>query len=123
MGSADGNPSIGVPGAPGLAKAAQLGHSVAEMRWGKVGSCRGYSGCAVSGEGKQECAHSQSSSLLQVADQLCAKYSKEYGKLCRTNQIGTVNDRVMHCWNSCSQLELAEQTRLLWLSAPFSCGQ
>jgi len=32
--------------------------------------------------------------LLQVADQLCAKYSKEYGKLCRTNQIGTVNDRV-----------------------------
>lgn len=34
--------------------------------------------------------------LLQVADQLCAKYSKEYGKLCRTNQIGTVNDRVMN---------------------------
>eukprot|EP00069_Balaena_mysticetus_P007626 bmy_19153T0 len=31
-----------------------------------------------------------------VADQLCAKYSKEYGKLCRTNQIGTVNDRLMH---------------------------
>ena len=33
---------------------------------------------------------------LYVADQLCAKYSKEYGKLCRTNQIGTVNDRVMN---------------------------
>lgn len=32
--------------------------------------------------------------LFQVSDQLCAKYSKEYGKLCRTNQIGTVNDRV-----------------------------
>lgn len=37
--------------------------------------------------------------LLQVADQLCAKYSKEYGKLCRTNQIGTVNDRVMNWWS------------------------
>ncbi|VCW97264.1 unnamed protein product [Gulo gulo] len=35
-------------------------------------------------------------STLPVADQLCAKYSKEYGKLCRTNQIGTVNDRLMH---------------------------
>ncbi|KAH0619743.1 hypothetical protein JD844_000689 [Phrynosoma platyrhinos] len=35
-------------------------------------------------------------SLCQVADQLCAKYSKEYGKLCRSNQIGTVNDRLMH---------------------------
>uniref|UniRef100_K7GG87 IST1 homolog n=1 Tax=Pelodiscus sinensis TaxID=13735 RepID=K7GG87_PELSI len=34
--------------------------------------------------------------LKIVADQLCAKYSKEYGKLCRTNQIGTVNDRLMH---------------------------
>lgn len=32
--------------------------------------------------------------VSQVSDQLCAKYSKEYGKLCRTNQIGTVNDRV-----------------------------
>lgn len=32
--------------------------------------------------------------FCQVSDQLCAKYSKEYGKLCRTNQIGTVNDRV-----------------------------
>ena len=32
--------------------------------------------------------------IIQVSDQLCAKYSKEYGKLCRTNQIGTVNDRV-----------------------------
>ncbi|XP_028595648.2 IST1 homolog isoform X2 [Podarcis muralis] len=34
--------------------------------------------------------------LKMVADQLCAKYSKEYGKLCRSNQIGTVNDRLMH---------------------------
>ncbi|CAN9507149.1 unnamed protein product [Ophioblennius macclurei] len=34
--------------------------------------------------------------LKIVSDQLCAKYSKEYGKLCRTNQIGTVNDRLMH---------------------------
>lgn len=34
--------------------------------------------------------------LKAVSDQLCAKYSKEYGKLCRTNQIGTVNDRMMH---------------------------
>lgn len=33
--------------------------------------------------------------FIQVSDQLCAKYSKEYGKLCRTNQIGTVNDRVL----------------------------
>ncbi|KAK6294650.1 hypothetical protein J4Q44_G00354800 [Coregonus suidteri] len=33
---------------------------------------------------------------IVVSDQLCAKYSKEYGKLCRTNQIGTVNDRLMH---------------------------
>lgn len=40
--------------------------------------------------------------LLQVADQLCAKYSKEYGKLCRTNQIGTVNDRVISWWSSWS---------------------
>lgn len=35
------------------------------------------------------------SELKIVADQLCAKYSKEYGKLCRTNQIGTVNERLM----------------------------
>lgn len=57
MGSADGDPSVGVPGASGMAKAAQLGHSVAEMRviwggqlqglqqmctmwWGKTGLCR-----------------------------------------------------------------------------------
>ena len=66
---------------------------------------------------------SRVSPFLQVADQLCAKYSKEYGKLCRTNQIGTVNDRVMYWWNSCSQLELPEQTCMLWLSASFSCGQ
>ncbi|XP_019935740.1 IST1 homolog isoform X1 [Paralichthys olivaceus] len=36
------------------------------------------------------------SELKIVSEQLCAKYSKEYGKLCRTNQIGTVNDRLMH---------------------------
>lgn len=37
MGSADGDPSIGVRGASGAAKAAQLGLSVAEMRviWGR----------------------------------------------------------------------------------------
>lgn len=57
--------------------------------------------------------------LRQVADQLCAKYSKEYGKLCRTNQIGTVNDRVRNWWNSCSQLELAEQTCLAVAFCPF----
>ncbi|XP_054627483.1 IST1 homolog isoform X2 [Dunckerocampus dactyliophorus] len=34
--------------------------------------------------------------LKIVSDQLCAKYSKEYGKLCRSNQIGTVNERLMH---------------------------
>uniref|UniRef100_S4RRI6 IST1 homolog n=1 Tax=Petromyzon marinus TaxID=7757 RepID=S4RRI6_PETMA len=34
--------------------------------------------------------------LKVVSDQLCAKYSKEYGKLCRTNQTGTVNERLMH---------------------------
>ncbi|XP_032984974.1 IST1 homolog isoform X3 [Rhinolophus ferrumequinum] len=39
---------------------------------------------------------SEVAELKIVADQLCAKYSKEYGKLCRTNQIGTVNDRLMH---------------------------
>ncbi|TKS70243.1 IST1 -like protein [Collichthys lucidus] len=39
---------------------------------------------------------SEVSELKTVSDQLCAKYSKEYGKLCRTNQIGTVNDRLMH---------------------------
>ncbi|KAG9352466.1 hypothetical protein JZ751_020880 [Albula glossodonta] len=38
---------------------------------------------------------SEVSELKIVSDQLCAKYSKEYGKLCRTNQIGTVNDRLM----------------------------
>lgn len=31
---------------------------------------------------------------FKVSEQLSAKYSKEYAKLCRTNQIGTVNDRV-----------------------------
>ncbi|KAK2853941.1 hypothetical protein Q5P01_006602 [Channa striata] len=39
---------------------------------------------------------SEVSELKTVSEQLCAKYSKEYGKLCRTNQIGTVNDRLMH---------------------------
>ncbi|XP_029950729.1 IST1 homolog isoform X2 [Salarias fasciatus] len=39
---------------------------------------------------------SEVNELKIVCDQLCAKYSKEYGKLCRTNQIGTVNDRLMH---------------------------
>lgn len=39
---------------------------------------------------------SEVSELKIVSEQLCAKYSKEYGKLCRTNQIGTVNDRLMH---------------------------
>ncbi|KAM4638253.1 IST1 homolog isoform 2-T2 [Amazona ochrocephala] len=39
---------------------------------------------------------SEVAELKIVADQLCAKYSKEYGKLCRTNQIGTVNDSLMH---------------------------
>nr|XP_015223788.1 PREDICTED: IST1 homolog isoform X1 [Lepisosteus oculatus] len=39
---------------------------------------------------------SEVTELKMVSDQLCAKYSKEYGKLCRTNQIGTVNDRLMH---------------------------
>uniref|UniRef100_A0A8D0BPR0 IST1 homolog n=1 Tax=Salvator merianae TaxID=96440 RepID=A0A8D0BPR0_SALMN len=39
---------------------------------------------------------SEVAELKMVADQLCAKYSKEYGKLCRSNQIGTVNDRLMH---------------------------
>ncbi|CAB1339547.1 unnamed protein product [Coregonus sp. 'balchen'] len=39
---------------------------------------------------------SEVNELKIVSDQLCAKYSKEYGKLCRTNQIGTVNDRLMH---------------------------
>ncbi|KAL4630276.1 hypothetical protein GN956_G16106 [Arapaima gigas] len=39
---------------------------------------------------------SEVTELKIVSDQLCAKYSKEYGKLCRTNEIGTVNDRLMH---------------------------
>ncbi|MEE6500333.1 hypothetical protein FKM82_003746 [Ascaphus truei] len=36
------------------------------------------------------------SELKTVASQLCNKYSKEYGNLCRTNQIGTVSQRLMH---------------------------
>ncbi|XP_077144676.1 IST1 homolog isoform X1 [Ranitomeya variabilis] len=36
------------------------------------------------------------SELKIVANQLCHKYSKEYGNLCRTNQIGTVSERLMH---------------------------
>lgn len=43
--------------------------------------------------------------LFQVSDQLTNKYSKEYGKLCKSNQIGTVNDRVPHVY---SQLLLKE---------------
>ncbi|XP_048829007.1 IST1 homolog [Brienomyrus brachyistius] len=39
---------------------------------------------------------SEVTELKTVSDQLCAKYSKEYGKLCRTNQIGTVNSRLIH---------------------------
>ncbi|XP_061830994.1 IST1 homolog isoform X1 [Nerophis lumbriciformis] len=39
---------------------------------------------------------SEVAELKIVSDQLCAKYSKEYGKLCRSNQIGTVNERLMH---------------------------
>lgn len=39
---------------------------------------------------------SEVTELKTVSEQLCAKYSKEYGKLCRTNQIGTVNERLMH---------------------------
>ncbi|XP_073461981.1 IST1 homolog [Aquarana catesbeiana] len=36
------------------------------------------------------------SELKTVASQLCNKYSKEYGNLCRTNQTGTVSERLMH---------------------------
>ncbi|XP_072278648.1 IST1 homolog isoform X2 [Pyxicephalus adspersus] len=36
------------------------------------------------------------SELKTVASQLCNKYSKEYGNLCRSNQIGTVSERLMH---------------------------
>ncbi|OCT56545.1 IST1 homolog isoform X1 [Xenopus laevis] len=39
---------------------------------------------------------SEVSELKIVASQLCHKYSKEYGNLCRTNQIGTVSERLMH---------------------------
>ncbi|XP_001497973.2 IST1 homolog isoform X1 [Equus przewalskii] len=33
--------------------------------------------------------------LKIVSNQLCAKYSQEYGQLCRTNEIGTVSSRLM----------------------------
>ncbi|KAK2501428.1 hypothetical protein MC885_006173 [Smutsia gigantea] len=33
--------------------------------------------------------------LKIVSNQLCAKYSQEYGQLCRTNKIGTVSSRLM----------------------------
>ncbi|XP_059523532.1 IST1 homolog isoform X4 [Myotis daubentonii] len=33
--------------------------------------------------------------LKIVSDQLCAKYSQEYGQLCRTTEIGTVSSRLM----------------------------
>uniref|UniRef100_A0A803JFF1 IST1 homolog n=1 Tax=Xenopus tropicalis TaxID=8364 RepID=A0A803JFF1_XENTR len=39
---------------------------------------------------------SEVSELKIVASQLCHKYSKEYGNLCRTNQIGTVSDKLMN---------------------------
>nr|XP_006817404.1 PREDICTED: IST1 homolog isoform X1 [Saccoglossus kowalevskii]XP_006817405.1 PREDICTED: IST1 homolog isoform X2 [Saccoglossus kowalevskii] len=31
-----------------------------------------------------------------VAEQLCCKYGKEYGKMARSNETGTVNERFMH---------------------------
>ncbi|XP_066290240.1 IST1 homolog isoform X10 [Branchiostoma lanceolatum] len=34
--------------------------------------------------------------LKVVSDQLCAKYGKEFGKLCRSNEIASVNERLMH---------------------------
>ncbi|KAM5297225.1 IST1 homolog isoform 1-T5 [Glossophaga mutica] len=33
--------------------------------------------------------------LKMVSNQLCAKYSQEYGQLCRTSEIGTVSPRLM----------------------------
>ncbi|XP_054418698.1 IST1 homolog [Pteronotus mesoamericanus] len=33
--------------------------------------------------------------LKIVSNQLCAKYSQEYGQLCRTSEIGTVSSRLM----------------------------
>ncbi|XP_036753811.1 IST1 homolog isoform X2 [Manis pentadactyla] len=33
--------------------------------------------------------------LKIVSSQLCAKYSQEYGQLCRTNEIGTVSSQVL----------------------------
>ncbi|KAI5136886.1 IST1 homolog isoform X1 [Manis pentadactyla] len=33
--------------------------------------------------------------LKIVSSQLCAKYSQEYGQLCRTNEIGTVSSQLM----------------------------
>ncbi|XP_006860382.1 PREDICTED: IST1 homolog [Chrysochloris asiatica] len=38
---------------------------------------------------------SQVPELKTVSNQLCAKYSQEYGQLCRTNEIGTVSSRLM----------------------------
>ncbi|XP_062966181.1 IST1 homolog [Cynocephalus volans] len=38
---------------------------------------------------------SQVPELKIVSNQLCAKYSQEYGQLCRTNEIGTVSSRLM----------------------------
>ncbi|XP_075043789.1 IST1 homolog [Mixophyes fleayi] len=35
------------------------------------------------------------SELKTVASQLCLKYSKEYGSLCRSNKLGTVNEKVI----------------------------
>lgn len=36
------------------------------------------------------------SELRVISKQLCAKYSKEYGVLCRTNQIGTIGSQLMN---------------------------
>ncbi|XP_040266100.1 IST1 homolog [Bufo bufo] len=35
------------------------------------------------------------SELKKVSQQLCLKYSKEYGNLCRANNLGTVNQKVI----------------------------
>ncbi|XP_036919608.1 IST1 homolog isoform X2 [Sturnira hondurensis] len=38
---------------------------------------------------------SEVAELKIVSNQLCAKYSQEYGQLCRTSEIGTVSPRLM----------------------------
>ncbi|XP_008255785.1 IST1 homolog isoform X1 [Oryctolagus cuniculus] len=37
--------------------------------------------------------------LKIVSNQLCAKYSQQYGQLCQTNEIGTVNSQLMYKLN------------------------